>query len=696
MTDNAFLSLVPGEELPEREAVPAPSARATVAASPTLAVVGGQPGQARGVAVPERPAPTARAAETTTAEPDAAIEAPAAPARALAQQGAQVAQPPPKFKLPPVDEMVADYQRWQMMASDPEVAKEVKPRMDAWKNLTMQQHAQAFPGDPMASPDQAAAYARHMGQISGRLGAPMSWDEASRIAEYTEGRKAQLPTQFMEGMKRYDQALVQPLVDDVFGDGWEMVSLAPGKTTVGGTEMEVPTLTVRDKASGATKALTPIDVSAVFGNMEGKLKYAKENREQTMKGLLADLEQAKARQDPEAAYQAWEKMQELQGGTGGFGGGKPAGAGAMGYLPKVQQVLQATQSPLDPLFVMSILNAESSGNPKAVSPAGAVGLMQLMPATAKRFGVTDRTNEDQSILGGIKYLNLLHEMFDGDLRKVAAAYNAGEGAVQKHGGVPPYQETQGYVKKVLGTYRTHKATPGDDPKSIGQRLIGAPVAATGGAGGAARGAAPGTAAAPVDAAQAKALENLEKRLDKMYAKVAGDGPGMDNVRKFEMEERRKLGLGGGSSGAAQVGLGNDWEPTPAASGDSPPGTGSLPLPRGFAEQGSGAAANPPAAETGESVLKSQAAMVEKEQTTLAKTKSDTEANQALWDQVQALGGKYDPGLFGRRREPVKVDEAKQDLEFLVAQYASLKPKQQETVKQYLRKIVIQFPELRPK
>ena len=97
---------------------------------------------------------------------------------------------------------------------------------------------------------------------------------------------------------------------------------------------------MRDKASGATQAYTPIDVSAVFGNMEGKLKYAKENREQTMRGLQADLEQAKARQDPEAAYQAWEKMQELQGGTGGFGSGKPAASRAMGRFPTVHAALE--------------------------------------------------------------------------------------------------------------------------------------------------------------------------------------------------------------------------------------------------------------------------------------------------------------------------------------------------------------------
>ena len=112
MTTNPLMSILQGEDL-NAEAAPAaslPSARATVAASPTLAVVGGQPGQARPVRAPVRTAagPT---------EGDAAV-APSAAAREMAQQGAQVAQAPPKFQLPPVDEMVADYQRWSMMASE--------------------------------------------------------------------------------------------------------------------------------------------------------------------------------------------------------------------------------------------------------------------------------------------------------------------------------------------------------------------------------------------------------------------------------------------------------------------------------------------------------------------------------------------------------------------------------------------------
>lgn len=666
--NNPLLSILQGEPLDQEQPQTAPvSSRAAVAGAPTLGGMGGRP-------VPP-------GADQGAAEMGGAPVTPSG--RAMAQQGAQVAQAPPKFRLPPVDEMVSDYQRWQMMASDPEVMKQVKPRLEAWKNLAIQQHAASFAGDPTASPEQAAAYASHMGQIHGRLGAPMKWEEAAQIAEYTEGRKAKMPARFLEGMNSYDKTLVQPLVDDVFGEGWKLVSLAPGKTRIGDSEMEVPTLTVHNPTTGDTKAVTPIEAAALFGNLKGRLEITKLNQEQDLKAARADLEMAKARQDPEAAYRAWEKMQELQGGMGGFGGGKPVGTKAMTYLPTVQAALQETQSPLDPLFVMSIINAESNGNPQAVSPKGASGVMQLMPGTARRFEVADPTNPDQAILGGVKYLNWLHDRYNGDLKKVAAGYNAGEGAVDKYGGVPPYAETKGYVKKVLGTYNTHKAKPGDDATSIGQRLIGMPTA-----GGATAGTA--TAAGMPGEATTAALATHEKTVNKMYEKAAGDAAKMDVIAAFD--RRKRAELSGAGSVAPELGLGSDWETPEGAE------AGGLPLPTRFGGRGAGGASvtTGQAPATGEEALKSQAMAVEQEQTSLAKTKADAESNQTLWDQVQERGGKYDPGFFGKRTGPASVAEAKQDLEFLVAQYANLKPKQQETVKQYLRKIVIQYPELRPK
>lgn len=615
-------------------------------------------------------------------ETEASPSAP--PASQEAQAGASAAKPMPAFSLPPVEQMVSDYQRWQMMASDPAVAALVKPRMDAWKNLAMQQHAKAFQGDPTSSPLQAAAYARHMGQLSGQMGTPMSPEEARRIAEYVDGAKAKMPQNFMDGMNRYDAGLVQPLVDDVFGKDWQMASLKPGAMQVGGASMEVPTLTVRNRHTGEQKSYTSTDVSAIFGNLEGKLRYAKENRDQAMKAAMADLELAKARQDPQAAYQAWQRAQELQGGTGGFGGGSPAGAGAMAYLPKVQEALQATQSPLDPLFVISIMNAESGGNAKATSPKNAQGLMQLIPDTAKRFGVQDAYDPDQAIAGGVKYLNWLHNRFGGDLTKVAAAYNAGEGAVDKYGGVPPYAETQNYVRKVLGTMNTHRAKPGDSPEAIGQRLVG--MAPAGGA----------NAPEVVGSIQNPALAKHEALVNKMYEKAAGDAAKMDVIAAFDQRERVRIaGSGGGPSAAGEIGLGSDWE-TPS----SPSGVGSLPMPgrRGVAARDTQEAMPKP--ETGQEALKAQSDAIRHEQ----QTKKDRTQNEALWKEVQARGGKYEPGIFSGIPENMtaeqwgqgpSVAQAKEDLAFLVEQWPHLQPKQQQQVKQYMRTLVTQYPELRP-
>ncbi|NRB42849.1 MAG: lytic transglycosylase domain-containing protein [Pseudomonadales bacterium] len=114
----------------------------------------------------------------------------------------------------------------------------------------------------------------------------------------------------------------------------------------------------------------------------------------------------------------------------------------------------AARHGIHPRLIHAVIHAESYYNPRIKSHAGAVGLMQLMPATAKRFGVSNRRNPEQNIEGGVKYLKVLMRMFDNDLRLVLAAYNAGEGAVKKYGNkIPPYPETQHYVKKVLKIYQ---------------------------------------------------------------------------------------------------------------------------------------------------------------------------------------------------------------------------------------------------
>ena len=116
---------------------------------------------------------------------------------------------------------------------------------------------------------------------------------------------------------------------------------------------------------------------------------------------------------------------------------------------------------LDPLLLHAIAHVESRHRADAVSPAGARGVMQMMPATARRFGVDDeRTllNGDANIRASAAYIRTLRTRYGDDLRLVLAAYNAGEGAVDKNSGIPPYPETQAYVRDVLSVYRRLTAT----------------------------------------------------------------------------------------------------------------------------------------------------------------------------------------------------------------------------------------------
>ena len=116
-------------------------------------------------------------------------------------------------------------------------------------------------------------------------------------------------------------------------------------------------------------------------------------------------------------------------------------------------ILKATVgTQVSPALVLAVMSAESGGQSDALSPKGAQGLMQLIPDTAKRFGVTDSTDPAQNIKGGVAYLDWLMTEFDRDPLMVIAAYNAGEGAVKANSGVPPYVETRDYVPKVLAAW----------------------------------------------------------------------------------------------------------------------------------------------------------------------------------------------------------------------------------------------------
>lgn len=118
------------------------------------------------------------------------------------------------------------------------------------------------------------------------------------------------------------------------------------------------------------------------------------------------------------------------------------------------EILKATlDTRVSPALVLAVIGIESAGKPTALSSAGAKGLMQLIPATAERFGVSDSTDPAQNIKGGVAYLDWLLKEFNNDPLMVLAAYNAGEGAVKANAGVPPYAETRDYVPKVLAAWQ---------------------------------------------------------------------------------------------------------------------------------------------------------------------------------------------------------------------------------------------------
>jgi soluble lytic murein transglycosylase-like protein len=138
--------------------------------------------------------------------------------------------------------------------------------------------------------------------------------------------------------------------------------------------------------------------------------------------------------------------------------GTNSGSGSVAY----EQLIDAAASKygIDPAVLKGLIKQESGFNPNAGSSAGAQGLTQLMPGTASSLGVTDVHDPAQSIDGGAHYLKMQLDRFGGDYSKALAAYNAGPGAVQRYGGVPPYSETQNYVKNVLAFAQQYRQDGG--------------------------------------------------------------------------------------------------------------------------------------------------------------------------------------------------------------------------------------------
>ena len=145
------------------------------------------------------------------------------------------------------------------------------------------------------------------------------------------------------------------------------------------------------------------------------------------------------------------------------------------YDVHIRQAAQLFHLPV--ALIRAVMKVESNFDPRAVSPAGAHGLMQLMPFTAERMMVTDIFDPRQNIMGGARYLRILANMFNGDIHLTVAAYNAGEGAVIRYGGIPPYKETQNYVVHVLANYEqysAHQQAYADDPGLVAQSNQHAP------------------------------------------------------------------------------------------------------------------------------------------------------------------------------------------------------------------------------
>jgi soluble lytic murein transglycosylase-like protein len=131
----------------------------------------------------------------------------------------------------------------------------------------------------------------------------------------------------------------------------------------------------------------------------------------------------------------------------------------------------ASRHGLDPCLILSVMGAESAYNRNAISPKGASGLMQLMPATAARFGVRNIFDPRENILGGANYLRWLLERFRGDIKLALAGYNAGEGAVEYYGHrIPPYQETQNYVRVIYSRYSRIHAAAGAETTVVPRQL----------------------------------------------------------------------------------------------------------------------------------------------------------------------------------------------------------------------------------